>query len=83
MPTEPIISDAEIQEAFRGTNFGRTDFRELLRTSVFKKMLGYHCGYMITTIMKGLGLIGKTEKVTVKGRNLLRQEYHHLISRGG
>lgn len=79
-----IISDREIQDAFAGTNFGVTDYRSLLNTSVLKKLVNYHCGHTITCIMQELGLIGKTGKVTKKGILLVREVYGCLmINQGG
>lgn len=74
-----VLSDEEIEKAFKGTNFGHTNYRELLNASVLKKLLDYHCGWTITCIMKELGLIGKTEKVTKKGKLLVREAYRELI----
>lgn len=74
-----VVSDEEIEKAFKGTNFGHTNYRELLNRSVLKKLLDYHCGWTITCIMKELGLIGKTEKVTKKGQLLVREAYRELI----
>jgi len=64
------ISDQEIEEAFLGTNFGVTGvdaYRKLLVASVMKKLVGYHCGHTITTIMKKMELIGVSEKVLIRG----------------
>lgn len=77
------VSDAELKEAFRGTNFGVADHRELLNVSVLKKLVGYHCGWTITCIMKELKLVGKTEEVTKKGKLLVREAYHELMIRSG
>lgn len=74
-----VITDEEIEKAFNGTNFGRTDYRELLNVSVLKKSVGYHCGHTITCIMHDLKLIGKTGKVTKKGIMLLREAYDYLM----
>lgn len=61
--TNPLpVSDAEIAAAFRSTNFGHTNHQALLSTSVLKRLLGYHCGHIITTIMKELKLIGKNRQ---------------------
>lgn len=38
------VTDSEIEIAFLGTNFGRTDYRHFLGLSVLKKALSYHCG---------------------------------------
>lgn len=78
-----IMTDEEISSAFEGTNFGHTQYRELLNASVLKKLVGYHCGHTITTIMQEVGLIGKTEKPTKKGIALVREAYGHLMSMGG
>lgn len=82
MKAKPV-SDDEITAAFAGTNFGHTDYRELLNASVFKKLVGYHCGHTITEIMKKLGLIGKTGRPTKRGVELVRQAFGHLMQRSG
>lgn len=78
-----IISDEELEQAFKNTNFGTDNYRALLNTSVLKKLVGYHCGWTITCIMKDLKLIGKTEKVTKKGILLVREAYDDLMRQGG
>jgi len=84
MADKIIIPNEELMAAFTGTNFGHTQYRELLNASVFKKLVGYHCGHTITQIMKELGLIGlKTEKPTKKGLALIREVYGHLMIHGG
>lgn len=74
-----IVSDEEVERAFLGTNFGSDDFRSILNQAVLKKMMHYHCGHTITVIMKDLKLIGKTEKPTLKGINLVRVAYGDLV----
>lgn len=79
-----VISDEEIEKAFQNTNFGSTNHRKLLEVSVLKRLVDYHCGWTITEIMKELNLIGKTEKVTKKGKEFVREAYHELmINKGG
>jgi len=56
------LTDEEILKAFQGTNFGRTDYKHLLFTSVLKVSLGYHCGHTITQIMLELKLIKELKK---------------------
>lgn len=57
------ITDAVINDAFAGANFGRTDFRTILAEVVIKRAAGYHCGHTATTIAKKLKLLtGKSEK---------------------
>ena len=62
------MTDADIEHAFRGTNFGRDDHRHLLALSVLKKALKYHCGHTITQIMVEMGLTTEKGRVTEKGR---------------
>lgn len=77
----PTITDEEITAAFAGTNFGRTDYRELLQASVLKRAMDYHCGWTITQIMIRMKLIGKTShRPTKRGRKLLREAYGHLTA---
>ncbi len=84
MEKSQVLTDEEIAAAFAGTNFGHTDYRELLNASVFKKLVGYHCGHTICTIMKDMGLIGKkTHKPTKRGIALMRESYPHLMARSG
>jgi hypothetical protein len=76
-----IVSDAELENVFLGTNFGVTDYRTLLCASVLKRAVGYHCGHTITMIMVELGLIGKkTHKLTKKGQKLLQEQYHDVLN---
>ena len=79
---EPV-TDAEIAEAFRFTNFGHSRHRELLNVSVLKKLVGYHCGHTITTIMQELRLIGKTGKPTKRGIQLVRDAFAEQMRLGG
>ena len=77
------VTDAEIAIHFLGTNFGHTRHRELLSASVFKKLLGYRCGFTITTIMTKMELIGKTGKPTKRGIALVREAYSDLMKVSG
>lgn len=78
-----LLTDKEIEQAFKGTNFCHTKYRELLSASVLKKAVGYHCGWTITTIMKELKLIGKNETITKRGKLLLRESYDDLMRNAG
>ena len=73
-----VISEAELQMVFAGTNFGTTEHRYLLHQAVLKKACGYHCGHTITAIMLELGVISKKEPLlpTRKGRDLMRIALH-------
>lgn len=79
-----IVSEAELQMVFSGTNFGTTEHRHLLHQAVLKKACGYHCGHTITTIMRELGLICKKEPLlpTRKGRDLMRIAFREQMMEG-
>ncbi|CRE61663.1 TPA: hypothetical protein ACX4EX_000266 [Yersinia enterocolitica] len=71
------ITDAVVDDAFAGTNFGRTDFRTILAEVVIKRAAGYHCGHTATTIAKELKLITeKTEKPTALGFQVVMDMYY-------
>lgn len=81
---DPVLSDSEIANAFAGTNFGHTEFRDLLNASVLKKAMGYHCGSTITAIMHRLGLISlRAGKPLKRGEALLREAYSELTRDAG
>lgn len=74
----PQITDEVIAQAFEGTNFGRTDFRNFLGHNVLKRACDWHCGYTIDYIMINLGLITpKTKKVTKLGKLFITDCYYH------
>lgn len=62
------ITEAEIEEAFDGTNFGGANHRKLLEQGVLKRLTGYHCGHTLTMIMRRLGLTTEKDTVTKKGK---------------
>ncbi|WP_196774710.1 hypothetical protein [Yersinia intermedia] len=71
------ITDAVINDAFAGANFGRTDFRTILAEVVIKRAAGYHCGHTATTIAKKLKLLtGKSEKPTALGFQVAMDMYY-------
>lgn len=77
-----VVSEAELQMVFSGTNFGTSEHRHLLHQAVLKKACGYHCGYTITTIMRELKLIGSSGIPTKKGRNLMRIAFREQMMDG-
>ena len=79
-----IISDEDLEEAFKNTNFGNVDHRKLLEASVLKKAMGLHCGHTITRIMQDWGLISSVDgRVLKKGQILLYEAFRHLVKNGG
>ena len=78
--TEGVIKDEYIETLFAGTNFGHTDYRKLLASSVLKKLVGYHCGYTVEQIMKKARLIGKNGVPTKLGKAFVKVECHGIFS---
>ncbi|HDM9013918.1 TPA: hypothetical protein SCM97_002788 [Yersinia enterocolitica] len=71
------ITDAVVDDAFAGTNFGRTDFRTILAEVVIKRAAGYHCGHTATTIAKKLKLLtAKSERPTALGFQVVMDMYY-------
>ena len=78
------ITNEQIMTAFGGTsNFGAAiqtveQKRNYLLCAVMSKAMGYHCGHVITCIMKELQLLNKAELPNAKGRIFLRELYIHM-----
>lgn len=69
------LTDEVISAAFKGTNFGREDFRTILAETVLKRAAGYHSGWTAATICMGLGLLSsKNQSATKLG---LTFAFHH------
>lgn len=68
-----LVTDEQMQEAFRGTNFGHDDYRGLLAQGCIKSLACWHQGHTLTTILQELRLINWNKQtgkinVTAKGR---------------
>ena len=76
---ETNITDAEIEAAFDGTNFGGVNHRRLLEQGVLKRLTGYHCGHTLGMIMRKLGLTTQKDNVTTKGKRFVMSAFysHH------
>lgn len=71
-----LVSDEEVQNSFKGTNFGHEDFRGLLSQGCIKSLAGWHQGHTLTSILEELRLISWNRqtskiKVTDKGRHYI------------
>ena len=84
------IDQSIIDDAFKNTNFGRTDYRQILLEGVEKTALNYHNGWTLTQIIRKLGL-GKPNKddnsfndITKEGLDFIKHEYAELtLKRNG
>ena len=83
LPSEGPVTDADIEAAFKGTNFGSADHRALLARSVMSIVVGYHCGHTITQIMITMGFITPTRRLKVRGRKFLSHHFHDWLMKGG
>ncbi len=70
------LTDAQIEEAFQNTNFGHTNYRQLLEQGVLKKVVGYHSGYTLTQILIKLHLITEKLNLTTEGRDFLFNAFY-------
>lgn len=65
---EELVTDAELDEAWGGANFGDMTKREVIRQGTLKCLAGWHQGHTSKTMCIALGLINDKYKVTAKGR---------------
>lgn len=69
------LTDEVVNQAFEGTNFGRSDLRTILAETVMKRAAGYHSGGTATYIATELGLLSsKNQSATKLG---LTFAFHH------
>jgi len=68
---EVTVTDSEIADAFKGTNFGSVAYRKILEQGVLQVACGYSTGHTLKQIMIGLGLTTQKENVTKKGKKFL------------
>ena len=66
-----IVTDEEVSNAFRGTKYGNTNPREIIKFGLLKSACKYHNGYTTTQILKLLGLQKQNLKLTKKGKQYL------------
>jgi len=67
-----LVSDADVQDAFKGTNFGSEKPRNIIFDTLLKRATGYHAGHTAEAIAIELKLISpKAKKLTRKGGTYL------------
>jgi len=65
---EPL-TDKVLEDAFAGTNFGRTDFRRMVEMGLLKVACGWYNAHTLMSIMIDLKLVTKKQqKLTRKGQ---------------
>lgn len=80
-----IVSDEEVAESFKGTNFGSMSGREVIRHGCLKIAGGFYQGHTSNTILVELGLKKSYDKneLTKKGRRYLYYAYNELEPTSG
>jgi hypothetical protein len=72
---ESLISDKELEAAFKNTNFGSSAPRDIVKYALLKASCKYANGHTAQSILQELGLVGKSymkaESLTKKGREYL------------
>lgn len=87
MPKEllELVSDADVEDVFHGTNFGAVSPRKVIADTLLKMAGGYCSGYTALQCCTELGLIvrskngfdaGKVHRLTKKGRKYLFYAFH-------
>ena len=74
--TTDLVTDDQIQDAFKNTSFDHNDFRGLLAQGCIKALAGWNQGHTLTTILAELRLItwnkqAEKIKITAKGRHYI------------
>jgi len=75
------MTNEELAPLFAGTNFGHTDYQEIVLEGLIKVATKYHNGYTLESILKNNGFIKSTvtrRALTDKGRKLLWDLYDDL-----
>lgn len=76
-----IVSDIDLNKEFKGTNFGGANQRDLVKWCLMKMVCGFNDGHTIMCICRDLKLLGKTWKMTKKGKSYLWASFHEHYTR--
>jgi len=78
---EEIVTDSDLEEVFKNTNFGNKDKRDTVNKALLKAASGYANGHTIECIIQELGLVGKSHmksgSLTKKGK----EYFYEVFSR--
>ncbi len=78
---QDLVSNQEIENAFKGTNFGsELSRRQIIANGVLKYASGYHSGSTLQAILKELGLLTIKLSLTKKGKAYLWSSFANNIS---
>lgn len=77
---QEIVSDAQITEAFKNTNFGSQSHREVLAETLLKCAGGFYTGHTAKAIAIELGLVNRVKwKLTKAGGRYLFYAYEKRL----
>lgn len=76
------ITDEYIAKHFENTNFGHTNYRDIVGNGCLKVMAGYHNGYTARCILINMGLVTEKLKLTKRGREFLFWHFTYRPEQG-
>ncbi|HHV7361111.1 TPA: hypothetical protein ACUNBO_003796 [Morganella morganii] len=65
------ITDEYIAKHFEGTNYGHTNYRDIVGKGCLSAMAGYSNGYATQRILINMGLTTEKLQLTTRGREFL------------
>ena len=74
------LTDVQIAEAFKGTNYGNANLRKELAHGVLSRMCGYAIGGTTERVLIDLGFLTKKRNTTKKGRQFCADHFHKYYS---
>jgi len=77
---EVLVSDEDLLESFKGTNFGSMPPREVVRYALLKYASVYRTGHTAMLILIDLGLITERHTLTRKGKLYLYEAFCNGVS---
>lgn len=77
-----MITDEQISEAFKGTDFGRNpNQKEIIAHTLLKLAIGFNTGRTAKMICLELGLLTGDQKPNAKGYAFMRENFSLMIGR--
>ncbi|EAB1703050.1 hypothetical protein MVQ41_001192 [Salmonella enterica] len=75
------LTDEAISHAFKGTNFGRNDLKNILAETVIDAAAGWRCGHTATTICTQLGLLTPKGRASALGLRFISEHVQRETKR--
>lgn len=76
------ITDEYIATHFEGTNYGHTNYRDIVGKGCLNVMAGYHNGYTTQCILIKMGLTTEKLRLTKRGREFLFWHFNYRPEQG-